>query len=195
MCGFFLQTCAVLNQLWVYTQCWSKCSREQKRAKRRTGSWFSVAVSGSGRECIPETQATKQNPQSVHAAIFLFLSFMSLVGTLALFSPLAVLFRFWANIFDSISYLYIYIIFESSMREGQETGPWCFMLCCASFVICTDATQAYFTLEKETLQICNQFYFSFFSDALKSPWLNALYFQQTFKVIQVIISQWSALFS
>ena len=75
------------------------------------------------------------------------------------------------------------------MREGQGTGPWCFMLCCASFVICTHATQAYFTLEKETLQICNQFYFSFFSDALKSPWLNALYFQQTFKVIQVIISQ------
>ena len=88
---------------------------------------------------------------------------------------------------SSISYLYIYIVFESSMCDGRGTGP-LFFFCYAARVICyvPMPRKHIFHLKKKYYKYA--IHFSFFSDALKSPWLNALYSHRTFKVIQVIIS-------
>ena len=54
--------------------------------------------------------------------------------------------------------IYIFILYLNhpcAMDEEQDLGF--FLLCRESDMLCTHATQAYFSLEKEILQICNPF--------------------------------------
>ena len=150
------------------------CTCSSKREKGGEGGRGGNDVYQSIKERTKTRKAsTRQGKSPSFLFSSVFLSLMSSLGTLALFSPLAVLFRIWANIFDTISYLYIYIVFESSMRDGRARNRTLvfYVMLGELCVVCPCHASIYY---KYAINL------SLFSDAFKSLWLNALNFQWTF---------------